>query len=148
MIRPVSRGKEMQQRQIIFYLQNCFFYYQFFNLFCLLFCFLSFFFCLFFRWYSRHISLKNCFDLLASHDPAPLLSHHAKSFKASVASLAQLLQPHQPPTAGHNSACPLVWDSREGRRAKTPRTPKHPEQLEVPSSHPASQQNNQNTENL
>lgn len=88
------------------------------------------------------------FDLLVSHAPAPLLSHHAKSFKASVASLAQPLQPHQPPAAGHNSACPLVWDSQEGSRARTPRTPKHPEQLEVPSSHPASQQNNQNTENL
>lgn len=57
--------------------------------------------------------------------------------------LAQPLQPHQPPAAGHYSACPLVWDSREGSRARTPRTPKHPEQLEVPSSHPASQQNNQ-----
>lgn len=57
--------------------------------------------------------------------------------------LARPLQPHQPPAAGHNGACPLVWDSREGSRARTPRTPKHPEQLEVPSSHPASQQNNQ-----
>lgn len=95
-----------------------------------------------------HISLKNCFDLLASRAPRPSLSHHAKSFKASVASLAQPPQPHQPPAATHNSACPLGWASREGSRARTPRTPKHPEQLEVPSSHPASQQNNQNTENL
>lgn len=95
-----------------------------------------------------HISLKNCFVLLASRAPNPLLSHHAKSFKASVASLAQPLQPHQPPAAAHNSACPLGWASREGSRARTPRTQKHPEQLEVPSSHSASQQNNQNTENL
>lgn len=96
--------------------------------------------------YCRHTEKQ--FDLLVSHAPAPLLSHHAKSFKASVASLAQPLQPHQPPAVGHNSACPLAWDSQEASRARTPRTPKHPEQLEVPSSHPASQQNNQNTENL
>lgn len=91
---------------------------------------------------------KQCFDFLLSRVPAPLLSHPANSFKASVASLAQSLQPHQPPVVGHEGACPLVWDSREGSRARTPRTPKHPEQLEVPSSHPASQKNNQNRENL
>lgn len=90
-----------------------------------------------------HISLNNCFDLLASCAPNPALSQHAKSFKASVAS-----PPHQPPAAAHNSACPLGRAGREGRRARTPRTPKHPEQLEVQSSYPASQQNNQNTENL
>lgn len=80
----------------------------------------------------------------ASRAAHPPLSHHAKSFKASVASLAQPLQPHQPPAAARNSACPLGWAGREGSRARTPRTPKHPEQLEVPSSHPASQKNNQN----
>lgn len=74
---------------------------------------------------STHLD-KKCFDLLPSLVPAPLLSHHAKSFKASVASLAQPLQPHQPPAAGHDGACPLVRDSREGSRARTPRTPKHP----------------------
>lgn len=93
-----------------------------------------------------HISLKNCFVSLASRAPNPSPSHHAKSFKASVASLAQPLQPHQPPA--HNSACPLGWASREGSRARTPRTPKHPEQLEAPSSHPASQQNNQNRKSI
>lgn len=95
-----------------------------------------------------HISLKNCFVSLASRAPNPSPSHHAKSFKASVASLAQPLQPHQPPAAAHNSACPLGWASREGSRARTPRTPKHPEQLEAPSSHPASQQNNQNRKSI
>ena len=95
-----------------------------------------------------HVSLQNCFDLLMCRAPNSLLFHHAKSFKASVASLAQPLKPHQPPAVAHNSACPLGWASQEGSRARTPRTPKHSEQLEVPSSHPTFQQNNQNKENL
>lgn len=81
--------------------------------------------------YSLAMLLPLCYPIMPSH------------LKHLWPLLAQPLQPHQPPTAGHNGACPLVWDSREGSRARTPRTPKHPEQLEVPSSHPASQQNNQ-----
>lgn len=112
--------------------------------------FIWFFFLFFLTIFTHSLTYhwKTVFVLLASRAPKPLLSHHAKSFKASVASLAQPLQPHQPPAAAHNSACPLGWASREGSRARTPRTLKHPEQLEVPSSHPASQRNNQNRKSI